>query len=397
MAFYHFRLTPQDAFFFGDERSFGSGKEANYYVKSRRWPQQSTLLGMLRYDLLRRLNLLDHPGQGKKISKSVEAIKAIGEQSFRPQATQQAFGWIKALSCVWLEKREVSSQGKESRTSYYPAPLDLKLRYDSPQEGEYLGLTQETPTKSLPQFLHEKEGKNNAKAWLPWLAKDDLTDGLISETNLPHDWSDAFEESERVGIIKQGGQVEDGDGFYRQRRYRLKPDWCFAFVAEIDDEHHKRSYAKEVMSEIPVGGDRVPFILEASVQSEMPFPSSQIPTQIKKPQKVRLLSDAYVGNMEKLLASCQETIIGDPTDFRNVITQVESTEQYHNLTARGKAATRARAGFSSLYQLIPRGSVFVVSPDNWTSFVEQLNPSDKSNPIANWRKIGYNIFQHTQK
>ena len=52
------KLTPLGEFFFGGDVTFGKANKRSYYVQSRRFPQQTTLLGMLRYELLKKNNLL---------------------------------------------------------------------------------------------------------------------------------------------------------------------------------------------------------------------------------------------------------------------------------------------------------------------------------------------------
>ena len=47
-----------DWFFFGGERTLDDGKSADYISHSNKFPQQSALLGMIRYQLLKQHNLL---------------------------------------------------------------------------------------------------------------------------------------------------------------------------------------------------------------------------------------------------------------------------------------------------------------------------------------------------
>ncbi|WP_431430010.1 type III-B CRISPR module-associated Cmr3 family protein [Bacteroides hominis] len=55
---YLITLTPMDWFFFGGERTLDDGKSADYISYSNKFPQQSALLGMIRYQLLKQHNLL---------------------------------------------------------------------------------------------------------------------------------------------------------------------------------------------------------------------------------------------------------------------------------------------------------------------------------------------------
>lgn len=56
---YIVRLTPVGSYFFGGETTFGDGKNQNYLVRSCILPQVSAVLGVLRYEILRRNNLLE--------------------------------------------------------------------------------------------------------------------------------------------------------------------------------------------------------------------------------------------------------------------------------------------------------------------------------------------------
>ena len=56
------KLTPLDAFFFGDENTFGMDN-TSYYVRSRKLPQQTSLLGLLRYELLKKKGFISRKWQ----------------------------------------------------------------------------------------------------------------------------------------------------------------------------------------------------------------------------------------------------------------------------------------------------------------------------------------------
>jgi len=44
-------FTPSDAFFFGGENTFGNGENRNFYAASNAFPQQTTLVGVMRHAL----------------------------------------------------------------------------------------------------------------------------------------------------------------------------------------------------------------------------------------------------------------------------------------------------------------------------------------------------------
>jgi len=377
MAHYHFRLSPLDRFFFGDERSFGAANNSNYYVQSRQWPQQTTLLGTLRFELLRRHGHVSQIGQSTQLAPDANDLtipNLIGPGSFQPSHTElQSFGCIQRLSPVWLEY---------GGTPYVLAPLTGKLKIGAASPAIRAMSLSSEPYPEIPHTFWDTKGK-------PWLYKEGLQHALVpmgGATGPSFELGKVFLRSEQVGIIKKDGQDRDGGGFYRQVRYRLAEGWSFAFEAEIteggNDPHHFQAHPK---SQVTVGGEKQPFMLEAtSVPSPKDF-SPPAPTQ--ESIQVHLLSDAYVSDPSALMASCQYAFTGEPVDFRNVQTHVTETKQYHNLTRRGQQRKAHRAAFSELLQLIPRGSVFGFTPAQFAQFNSMLDAA------PNWQQIGYQAYQ----
>ena len=114
-----------DWFFFGGERTLDDGKSADYISHSNKFPQQSALLGMIRYQLLKQHNLLSQFPYTENKPTEKEIMKAlIGEQSFRMterKAKSLGLGVIKQISPLMLiECKDDTS----SRSIYFPLPLD---------------------------------------------------------------------------------------------------------------------------------------------------------------------------------------------------------------------------------------------------------------------------------
>ena len=98
MSTYLVRLTPQEPYFFGNEKclAFDDGNPRGqmtnrYYIKSERTPLQTTLLGAMRYILL--------PEKKYNFGKEY-----IGEESFNIEKDFQSFGVIKKISPLFLLK-----------------------------------------------------------------------------------------------------------------------------------------------------------------------------------------------------------------------------------------------------------------------------------------------------
>ena len=100
MKTYLVTQTPQEPFFFGNEKTFlfkedNQGQRGNsYFIRSERTPLQSTLMGMMRYILMPYKDY-DHP---------MENSPVIGSESFKIDAENQSFGVIKKLHPLFLMK-----------------------------------------------------------------------------------------------------------------------------------------------------------------------------------------------------------------------------------------------------------------------------------------------------
>ena len=92
--YYIVRLTPINSYYFGGEITFGEGVAQNYYVKSNYLPQASSLLGVMRYEVLRQNNLLSYD---KTNSQQLEQVKyLIGERGFNMD-DDSSYGIIQLL------------------------------------------------------------------------------------------------------------------------------------------------------------------------------------------------------------------------------------------------------------------------------------------------------------
>ncbi|MCD4734595.1 MAG: hypothetical protein K8R53_01000, partial [Bacteroidales bacterium] len=92
MSKYLIKLSPVDTYFFGQENKYRKkhkeGKKetvADYYQASLLFPQQTSILGLLRYYILQ---------QNKQIPVKDKAFaeKLVGRQSFDPDLPNPTFG-----------------------------------------------------------------------------------------------------------------------------------------------------------------------------------------------------------------------------------------------------------------------------------------------------------------
>ena len=196
---YLIKLKPLEPYFFGGDTTFGVlGDEENgtYLAKSRHFPQQSALLGMLKKEILTQANLLTRKVRGEWVNKELkeQANSLVGKEKFDILKQQkQDFGAIKSLSPIFLLHQEM--------------PFIKKVAID---KYEY------------------KDGL--LKGYNP---KADIYNNFVSINNATSKkYSDIFKEIEQIGIKKGGGN----NALFKKTSYLLKENFEFGFYCEVDFE-----------------------------------------------------------------------------------------------------------------------------------------------------------------
>ncbi|MEI6139080.1 MAG: type III-B CRISPR module-associated Cmr3 family protein [Mariniphaga sp.] len=238
MDTYLIKLFPIDRFYFGNDVTFGPDN-TNYFVRSVHFPQQTTLLGMLRYYLLQQNNLLDEKGKVNSTPTLVPE-NLIGNSGF--DATPKLeFGIIKKLSPVFIsgpdgeyfvQSREFGLQWQED-----------ELNGDKRQELVPLKVRKGHGKNSFSEHdIHYFEGFN-AKTEIPDLLVNARTGQMrffeYKEELKDNPMNGIFIPNEQVGIRLQKKQQEKSaneKGFYKQIGYTLLTDYSFAFYAEMNVE-----------------------------------------------------------------------------------------------------------------------------------------------------------------
>ncbi len=355
MTRYLIKLTPLDAFFFSQENKYRKKKgkyEADYYQKSAYFPQQTTLLGMLRYYIL----LIN---EQIPITDKQTAENLIGKQSFDIGVKNPDFKTIKNISPVFII-------GNDEKI-YVQNPKDLLLQNDE------------------PVYLERKSSgiKNNLTDELQivsnYVEKNGLSNFLIhSETDwLPMDYDEkqnpdgVFIKQEKIGITKsKSGQTLD-NAFYKQVFYRLQKGYSFGFLADLKEDSLK------VLSEIiPTGAEKNQFQItmkpcDKTLENEIQLKNNNAP-------KIVLLSDVYLSNYDP---NDFQFAISSTKTFRFLKTEVREGHRYYSSNPLDNREIRR----SNKYNLFEKGSVFYFKDK------EQLDAfSDILNKETNFTQIGYN-------
>jgi CRISPR-associated protein Cmr3 len=107
---YKITLKPLQPYLFSADNTYGSltdKENSTYLVKSRHFPQQSALLGMLKKEIMIQSGVLSRKIRGEWVDKDKkdEANRLVGTQKFDiASANEQDFGAIKHISPLFLEQ-----------------------------------------------------------------------------------------------------------------------------------------------------------------------------------------------------------------------------------------------------------------------------------------------------
>ena len=412
MYTYLIKLTPLDKFFFGQKKTFGDDN-ANYFVYSSHFPQQTTLLGLLRYQLLQIAG--EEVFKDNKIQDEHKAGELIGKQSFSPFVEEELqFGIIESLSSVFIID-------KMNEDEHF---LPVGRRFQKENEKAPYNLLHLSCQAGCPPIFESRESqKEKEEAYDPkkglascWLSSKSHT--LLNE-------EDFFTKDERIGIRKDYEGATKDDAFFCQRYYRFnnfkkvvedeeakvckqppvrEHDFCFATVLETEGEiEHKKLNGKIVY----LGGERQPFLMEVSKEekaSDLTIGSSTFTaetyykslfktfklniesstlTSDEKHYTVVLLSDAMIEpeHLEGVKFASTEV-----KDFACLLTHVGTRKFYNKKKKREEQnLEKDETVLSHQHELYARGSVFYFdTKEQANQFCEDLEK------VPNFHTIGYN-------
>lgn len=292
---YLIKLRPRGRFFFGGDRAFTATGEAVYSAESLYFPQQTALLGMLRYAMIRQ-----NPKAG------------IG-QGFDHTAQTQDWGDVLYLSPVFLI---------DALTQKQWLPVGMNFQHDK-KNNQLIEL--QAPIGKKIENYNSKNG----------FLKNRWTDGTdVCSVQ------DFFTDIETIGNKKDRQGKSQPEGFFKQKAYRLvrnldkkTVDLSFGFYATF-----KQPQMFDKVPSVVLGIDQSVFSLSAKIEISS-FARNQTSSEAKK---LVLVSDAYIPDYAALQAQC-DFILGDSIPFRymtpvksnNYFTEKRRSLQQFNLLARG--------------------------------------------------------------
>lgn len=361
---YKISLRPLGPFYFGNERTFGANN-ADYFATSNYFPQQTTLLGVLRYRLLEMRGWLsDTPGH--QVPPPGQQIALIGNRGFdaKNTSTTQQFGAIRQLSPILIENEE---------GTLFPGPLNNGYSFSSKKakEKEEAGVI----------WTSNNGGQRD---YIPRLANYDYKKPreahFISSNpgGTYATYEDIFAPYEKVGITKQKENEPNQKAFYKQKMFVFKrKDYRFTFYALLEEAEGEalKIFTKRT-PRVPMGGERSSYHM--TMITETPSLNTlncylQQSDQNQTRTQVILLSHSYV--KPELFKEC-DFIIGQTQDFRHITSAIH----YQGIKK------------SSGYQLLSKGSVLYPKEKAFNR-IHGLLTTDASA----FFQIGYNAFVHLEK
>lgn len=336
-------LRPIGSYFFGGEVTLGDGTSQNYFVESSILPQASTLLGLMRYEVLRQNGLLSYDPSDPKVLEQI--YKLIGQTGFSLETPVEQYGIIHKISPVFLT---------DGQQFYTAMPLDE-------------GYTVELNTINRCSYFACDHGSEDQKENI---TSETTINGFNPKTydNYKY-WCDPakkrldnpFTFSQQIGITKNGRKDNEKDAFYKQTLVRLAPSLSMAFTVEVE----KGSPFKEGKCILPLGGNRSMFVMTI-ISTELDMETIFSP--LHREGRLLALGDAFLDKVDS--ESCT-FIWGENKPCRYM---ENSTKRKYSWAKPQKS--------SVLYHLQTRGSV--IYADSQT-----LNRLKKESPYHN---LGLNIF-----
>lgn len=405
MSRYLVTLKPVEAFFFGGERTFefydeNNKKELqNNIIKSSMFPQQTSILGMLRKEILNIEGLIkenwDYSDSDKEKIK-----KYIGSESFNINKKEQDFGIIKKISPVFLARIH---NGKYNFIMKVPKDHDKSNIYNLAHK-VYLPIKcirkKETfnKVKSLEKIRRYTPLKfsesskcrcNFAKeVYIPsnYISKKGISNNFVNIENGEIIKSeDIFKIDDYIGIKLNEQKITKKDSLFRLIKYKFNCNYkkdinfMFAFTVELDesifDKNEKIDGYKNVVS---LGGEGSYFYInfkkvDYNIVEKIKFLKYNCKNEFYK--KIVLLSDTYI-NKEVYMKYCDYSI-AESIDFKNI-----GRNSYEKMKGSYyKNFTKSK----HKYSFLERGSVLFVKKDNYREFLKSIDNK-------NLKKIGYNYL-----
>ncbi|WP_296883680.1 type III-B CRISPR module-associated Cmr3 family protein [Thomasclavelia sp.] len=368
---YRVELEPLEPYFFAGERSFGFGKNRkqnynNYFIRSESFPTQTTLLGTIRFEILKKYDLLTTDINKQDSNLLAKQAKYIGAKSFDLKETTPDYGMIKKLSPLFI----VNQSGE--RLVRVPFNQNPESKIEKKNETIYkydLRTLKKDPyqvfdgTKDYQiKLINKVELKSEGNVQRLFYNIDNRNDELIDE--------DIFIKGfDKFGI----NRYIKKDGFFKKEYKYLVDGYKFGFYLEIDDENYDEKLEDIIQDVVYMGSGKSAFALKMTKEEETidNFIDRVVDCfSLSTDDPIYyVISDTLV-DYQKIEKSCY-LVISDTRTFR-YLSRNHQAKNYYKLYCQ-----------SDLYNIIRAGSVFFVKGDQEDIFINEVENN-------NYEKIGFN-------
>jgi len=359
---YRIELEPLGDFFFGGENTFGEnnsnndnnatqkGKDKkNYFAKSNRFPQQSALLGMLRFELLKEKALLPL-SQYKD-----EARQLIGGRSFdfERNSLEFDFGIIEKISPIFLT---------DSSQDFIPVPFDFKYQDNITWLNDnrvYIGGT--VKSCQIDVVAYNVKEHSYESHYVGSHDKKSCAESVF------------FKSAVKVGVNTiKSRDGDDKEAYFKQEFIRMQEKkHHFAFYVQLKEDVFQETKDRLIF----LGGEQSMFRMKIKKAENSYEQVCKGLFDIR--QKIVLISDAYISSEQKeILDKAADFSWSDTVVFRNIKTSVKETTNYDNKPVKS----------DKKIHLIKKGSVFYYSSD------KAKNEIVKSIENDSLKKCGFNLY-----
>lgn len=384
MAHYLIELKPISSFFFGTEDSKSNDEKVNYFQRSAYFPQQTALLGMMRFQLLKQYGLLP-------INDNTDrAYRLIGEKSFHVSSELPSFGVINSLSPLMLLKDDNKEEAyylfDKSYVRYSDEEKRVKLKLEMNNQASLRSENHNIP--AMPLLVLDRNGEPSVKyiAKYPFVSEFDTVQRNKAKEGKTEMHS-LFHSKEQVGIEKSPDGVTKEDAYYKMEYKTLEKEWKFGFVLDLNDDLIKKfveDSKKDLKGDFVVlGKERSTFKMSVTKIDKKKRDALLGQSEIEYPQdnngemyKISLLSDTYIDDEKKFYEHTSFANI-DTIDFNNIFFEVSGKDNRYD--SKPKKGGRRK--------LIKRGSeIFTKEPE---TLIRMIKEDEKARCFY---KIGYNHF-----
>lgn len=351
---YFCRLTPLGEYFLGGEKTFDFGNakadsKNNYFIHSEEEMSQATALGMLRFVMLKKNQLLSDGWKDQ--SKVQEQNALIGKTGFRINENQDAlcdYGKLKSISPVLVYQGE---------NALVHMPLNHKVRDENEQKNQ----------KYTPFHMNEAGYSDIGDVtWLPvdFVAKDGLSyDYMMPENKAVVEKSAIFQNQSRTRVSK----VSQEDGFFKKTYQFLQKGYSFGFYATMEEDWCREEKITEEI--VYLGQEKSAFLLTFEEKERTNLFAAWDDNTDKAYQIYYALSDTYLPNFDEIKETLCYGII--------------NKKSYRFLTKKAGTDYVGSKEMSDRFQFVSAGSVFYVRKEKEQDFIRELS-------INQLQQIGFN-------